>query len=131
MKTKEEHINYWIKSSNDDWEAVEFLLKGKKNLQALFFAHLVIEKLCKAVWIKHNSTNVPPKIHNLNYLLSQTPLKLSETDNELLLNLNRFQLEGRYPEYISKINEICTDEFTSDLLNQTNNLKSWLIKQLQ
>src|ERR1035437_1587267 len=127
MKTKEEHINYWIKSSNDDWEAVEFLLKGKKNLQALFFAHLVIEKLCKAVWIKHNSTNVPPKIHNLNYLLSQTPLKLSETDNELLLNLNRFQLEGRYPEYISKINEICTDEFTSDLLNQTNNLKSWLI----
>jgi HEPN domain-containing protein len=119
MKTKEEHIIYWIELSNDDWDAVDFLFKGKKNLQALFFAHLVIEKLCKAFWIKHNETNIPPRIHNLNYILSQTPLKLSEEDNELLLNLNRFQLEGRYPEYITKMNAICNPEFTNDLLNQT------------
>jgi HEPN domain-containing protein len=94
MMTKKEHINYWVEQAIDDWEAVNTLFKGKKYLQSLFFAHLVIEKLCKALWIKNNETNIPPRTHNLNYILSQTGIDLSESQSEFLLQLNRFQLEG-------------------------------------
>jgi len=131
LMLKREHIDYWIQQSNDDWEAVSALFKNKKNSQALFFAHLVIEKLCKAIWIRDNESNFPPRTHNLNYLLSQTTIEMSDSHGELLLTLNRFQLEGRYPEYISKIHKICTDSFTAELINNVNEMRLWLIRQLQ
>ena len=35
MKTKEEHIQYWLEQAKDDWEAVETLFAGKKYLQSM------------------------------------------------------------------------------------------------
>ena len=124
MKTKSEHVNFWAEQAKDDWQAVETLLSGKNYVQALFFSHLIIEKLCKAVWIKPNEGNVPPKIHNLIYLIKQTPVEISES------SLNRFQLEGRYPEYVSSIYKICNAGFTNNLILETNKLKLWLLNQL-
>jgi len=131
MKTKEEHINYWLNQAEDDWEAVYTLFNGKKYLQSLFFAHLVIEKISKALWIKSNESNIPPKTHNLNLLLSQTPLKINDEQSEFLLGLNRFQLEGRYPEYITKMKEICNKDFTYHLIANTKEIKLWLQENLQ
>lgn len=54
MMTKEEYISFWLSQAEDDWAAVDTLFQGKNYLQSLFFAHLVIEKICKAIWIKHN-----------------------------------------------------------------------------
>ena len=52
MKSKQEHINYWVEQADDDWGAVETLFIGKKYLQSLFFAHLVIEKICNKEFTK-------------------------------------------------------------------------------
>lgn len=131
MKTKDEHIQFWIEQAEDDWSAVNTLFIGKKYLQALFFSHLVIEKVCKAIWIKHNSENVPPRTHNLNYLLSATPVVLTDENNEFLLSLNRFQLEGRYPDYLTKMHNICNEQFTTLVINKTDDLRVWLLKKLQ
>jgi HEPN domain-containing protein len=49
MKTKNEHIDFWLIQADDDWTAVDTLFKGRNYLQSLFFAHLVIEKICKAL----------------------------------------------------------------------------------
>ena len=130
-RTKQEHIHHWTNQANDDWEAVYTLFNGKKYLQSLFFAHLVIEKLCKAVWIKHSDNNIPPRIHNLNYILSQTHVEVPEKISEFLLNLNRFQIEGRYPEYISKLHFICNKEFTENIIKQTEEVRKWLHRKLQ
>ena len=78
MITKGAHIKFWLEQAEDDWSAVDTLFKGKKYLQSLFFAHLVIEKLCKSVWIKYNEGNVPPKTHNLIYLLSSTTIEITD-----------------------------------------------------
>ena len=131
MKTKDEHIGYWIEQANDDWTAVNTLFKGKNYLQALFFAHLVIEKISKSLWIKYNNENVPPRIHNLNHLLSATPIKLTDDMSEFILILNRFQLEGRYPDYLNKLQTICNKQFTKSMLETTNQLRLWLLGKLQ
>jgi HEPN domain-containing protein len=130
LKTKTEHINFWISQADDDWSAVDTLFKGRKYLQSLFFAHLVIEKICKALWIKYNEGNVPPKTHNLIHLLSATPIMNDET-SEFMLNLNRFQLEGRYPEYFTSMHQICNEPFTKEMLEKTNTLKLWLLGKVQ
>jgi HEPN domain-containing protein len=130
MMTKEQHIEFWIEQANDDWTAVGTLFDGKNYLQSLFFAHLVIEKLCKSLWIKHNLDNIPPRTHNLIILLSATPIKLTTEQSEFLLYLNRFQLEGRYPDYMTKMRSICTELFTKELINSVNKFRLWLLEKL-
>ncbi|MCF6352483.1 MAG: HEPN domain-containing protein [Cyclobacteriaceae bacterium] len=131
MKTKQEHINFWIEQADDDWVAVDILFNGKKYLQALFFAHLVIEKICKALWIKDNKENVPPRTHNLIFLLSSTKTDLTDNKSEFLLSLNRFQLEGRYPDYLTKMHNICNKQFAKSILDTTKELRLWLLERLQ
>lgn len=128
MKTKIEHIDFWLSQAEYDWAAVETLFNGSNYLQSLFFAHLVLEKVCKALWIKYYESNVPPKTHNLVYLLSTTPVCLTDNQSEFLLNLNRFQLEGRYPEYFTKMNSICNESFTREIIAQAKELKECLQK---
>lgn len=97
--TKQEYIQYWIETSERDWSSSEDLYKTGHYVHALFFAHLCLEKLCKAFWVCDNESNHPPKIHNLVYLLKQTTLELNDEQLDFLLVFNDFQLEGRYPDY--------------------------------
>jgi HEPN domain-containing protein len=131
MTTKQDYINFWIDQAEDDWTAVDTLFKGRNYLQSLFFAHLVIEKLCKSIWIKFNQENVPPRTHNLIHLLTSTPIKLTDEISEFMLSLNRFQLEGRYPDYVTKLHNICNEKFTILMLDTTNKLRLWLLERLQ
>ncbi|OFY50265.1 MAG: hypothetical protein A2W85_16010 [Bacteroidetes bacterium GWF2_41_31] len=131
MKTKKEIIDFWLIQADDDWAAVDTLFKGRNYLQSLFFAHLVIEKICKAIWIKHNEGNVPPRTHNLIHLLSTTPIKLKDSMSEFMLSLNRFQLEGRYPDYLTKMHHICNESFTNKMIGETNKLRLWLLEIVQ
>lgn len=131
MMTKQDYINFWIDQAEDDWTAVDTLFKGRNYLQSLFFAHLVIEKLCKSLWIKYNEENVPPRTHNLIHLLTSTPIKLNDDRSEFMLSLNRFQLEGRYPDYLTKLHNICNEQFTISILETTNQLRLWLLERLQ
>ncbi|MFN6087817.1 MAG: HEPN domain-containing protein [Cyclobacteriaceae bacterium] len=131
MKTKEEHIGHWVNQSIDDWEAAELLFKGRKYLHSLFFAHLSLEKVCKAHWIRANESNIPPKTHNLIFLLSNTAIELTNEQKEFLLELNRFQIEGRYPEQISKLFKISTHTFAEEKLAQAKKQQEWLLNKLQ
>jgi HEPN domain-containing protein len=131
MKTKDQYIDFWIEQAEDDWKAVFTLFNGKNYLQSLFFAELVIEKLCKSLWIKYNTENIPPRTHNLIHLLSATPIEMTDDKSEFLLNLNRFQLEGRYPEYLTKMHNICNEQFTKSMVDTTNNIRIWLLENLR
>ena len=131
MKTKNEHIDFWLIQADDDWSAVDTLFKGRNYMQSLFFAHLVIEKICKALWIKNNEGNVPPRTHNLIHLLSATPIELTDEKSEFMLSLNRFQLEGRYPDYLTKMHNVCNELFASMMIDETNKLRLWLLEKVQ
>jgi len=76
--TKLEIVNYWKETAEKDWIAVQSLFKTKNYVHCLFFAHLTLEKLCKAHWVKDNTEQNAPKVHNLVYLIKQTNLELSE-----------------------------------------------------
>jgi HEPN domain-containing protein len=126
--TKEEHIEFWLEQADNDWLAVQTLFNGKNYLQSLFFAHLVIEKIAKSVWIKYNEGNIPPRTHNILSLIASTPVALSDEQSEFILNLNRFQLEGRYPDYMTRMYQICNKEFTTSFIKKTNEFRQWLLE---
>jgi len=78
MMTKQQHIDYWVRTAEEDWLSVEALLKTKRYMHCLFWAHLTIEKLAKAHWVKNNEDNIPPKIHNIVWLLEKSNVDLGE-----------------------------------------------------
>jgi len=51
---KEEHILYWAKQVDDDFDCANVLYLANHYAQSLFWAHLALEKLSKALWIKKN-----------------------------------------------------------------------------
>lgn len=128
--TKPEHIAFWIASSVKDWEVAGNLFEKNNFPQALFFGHLTLEKLLKAHWVKDNIEDYPPRIHNLIRLSNQIQLEFTQDDLLLLDKMNDFQMEGRYPDYHFTIYQICTLEYTEEILSEVNRIRIWLINQL-
>lgn len=48
--TKQDKIQYWIAVAENDWRVSEHLYEKKDYPYALFFGHLTIEKLLKALY---------------------------------------------------------------------------------
>ncbi len=127
---KQEHINYWLLSAKKNLKTVENLFKAKDYVPALFFMHLHLEKLCKALWVKNNTGNHPPRIHNLVSLLNSSKINFSDTQLDLMLIMNNFQLEGRYPDYKHKLYGTYKRKNTEEILKQAKTFSKWLQKQL-
>ena len=129
--TKEQYIEYWINTAENDWTTVEALFEFKRYLHCLFWAHLVLEKLAKAIWVKNHDENIPPKVHNVVWLLEESNVTLTDEDKTFLEVFNRFQLSTRYPDYLRKIEKICTKKLTESQLQKVKEIKQCLLKIMQ
>ena len=82
---KQEHINWWIEEANRNWQTAIFNRDGKQNVFSLFAFHLCVEKLLKAVWIKDNTDNFPPRTQDLTKIYNETDLDLDSKWYTLLV----------------------------------------------
>jgi|GEM_PF-2625976 HEPN domain-containing protein len=64
---KREIVNHWLHTAERDWRSVALLYEGKQYVHALFFCHLVIEKILKAYWVMDSQENNPPRTHDLEH----------------------------------------------------------------
>jgi HEPN domain-containing protein len=120
-------ILYWISNADSDIETAEFLIKEKnKILHGLFFCHLCIEKAIKA-HVTKNTLDVPPRSHDLLYLLTQTTLELNNDDSVFCGILMNYQLHGRYPEYFPNTPDSNT---ALSYFTRTKNLLVWIKSKL-
>lgn len=120
---KRDYILYWKNTAARDWKRSNLLFKNRDYVFALFCAHLSLEKLVKAHWVKDNPTNYPPKIHNLNKLAAKTKLMLTDEELTFCADMNKFQIEGRYPDYVSDIYKIVSGKYTANYLRQCQKLR--------
>jgi HEPN domain-containing protein len=72
-----------------------------RTRHGLFFAHLALEKILKAIVCKE-SQDLAPRLHNLSRLAELTALRLDARKTEILAEMNAFHIEGRYPESLPK-----------------------------
>ena len=115
---KLEHINWWIEEADRNWETATFNREGKQNVFSLFAYHLCVEKLLKAVWIKDNVDNFPPRTHDLTKIYNDTDLDLENKWYDLLVIVSEWNIEGRYPDYKLKIYKRATDEYVLEYSKQ-------------
>ncbi len=128
--TKTDHIAYWKDTAAFDWPAVQRMMQAGDFVHGLFFAHLVIEKLSKAHWVKDNAGDVPPRTHNILRLWQATQLAPTPDQEGTATVLNDYQLEGRYPDYQRRLYATTTAIYAQQLLIEITALHTWLLSSL-
>ncbi|MBI5376312.1 MAG: HEPN domain-containing protein [Candidatus Schekmanbacteria bacterium] len=126
----EQNIKYWLQSAAHDLEAAETLYQNGKYDWCLFLGHLVIEKTIKAFYLRDNKDS-PPKIHNILRLAEQTALPLSDEQKQLLMKINDFNIEARYPDQKFSFYKLCTIEFAEEYFTKIKGMHSWLLSQIK
>ena len=109
---------------------MDVLFKEGRYTHSLFFGHLYLEKICKAVWIKHNHGNTPPFIHNLVKLINGIDTGLSEKDVSFLDDLNDYQLSGRYPEYTFSLQKQTTKQYSEHCIGYIQQISECLREKI-
>jgi HEPN domain-containing protein len=119
-------ITYWQESAKEDWEVALELVSNNRSRHGLFFAHLALEKILKALVCKETN-ELAPKIHNLIRLAELAKINLPTEQFNLLTDMNPFNLEGRYSD---SLNTPPTKEETQAFMNRTEEVFIWLMSQL-
>jgi len=107
------------------------LFHAKHFAQSLFWAHLALEKLSKALWIKNNESNTPPFVHNLLRVITLTNESFTEEQLQFFNEMNMFQIKGRYPDYAENLEETVTKEICEEYINKTEEMIKCLHEKLQ
>lgn len=125
----EEHIKYWIDSSDDDFKAMIHLFEKGDNTWSLFIGHIVLEKLLKAWYVKANA-NTPPFIHDLVRLAEKGNLILDDDQKDILDTISAFNIRGRYDDYKREFYKKCSNSFTKEWVSNIEEFREWIKKKL-
>lgn len=126
----EKVVNYWLISSNEDWDTMEILFNSKRYANSLFFLHLSLEKLLKALVVS-NTKKHAPRTHNLSYLAGKAGFEFNERFIDLMAEVTPFNLETRYPEDMEEFKMKCTEDYTKGYIKRCEELRKWILFQLK
>lgn len=118
----------WLKQAEYDIDTAEYMFKGRRFFYAVFMCHLSIEKLLKGLY-QEKVKQIPPKVHNLVYLLNKIGIKPDENIGRFIIKLNEASVVTRYPENIEKLQKDYTESVVKDLLIKSKESLEWIKKQ--
>lgn len=119
----------WLKQSDYDMDTAHYMYSGGRYTYAVFMCHLAIEKAIKGLY-QERIGKFPAKSHNLIYLLNEIKLKPPEAHGKFIVKLNEASIMTRYPEDLSKLQQIYTKAVVRDILTQAEELVKWIKIQL-
>lgn len=124
----DKHVE-WFKQADYDMDTADAMYLGGRYFYAVFMCHLSIEKALKGLFSKVLA-DIPPKTHNLLYLLKKTGKKPGEELEMFLIKLNEAAVATRYPEDLAKIQASYTEEVTKDIISKSKGVLRWIKTQL-
>lgn len=127
MVALEKTLMYLRESSDDDWRVAQKLFADKEYGYALFFCHLALEKLLKAVVV---ATTAGPAdyTHALLRLAELAGIPLNENQIADLKTITKFNIAGRYDDEKRRFRKEATRDYAQRYLKITRELLIWLKK---
>ena len=112
----EKIYQYWLSSSDKDYEVLLNLFQSRHYQWALFLGHIVMEKLFKAYFVKRFGAHAPYS-HDLRLLAKKCEIELSD-DMALQLDvITSFNINARYDSFKEDFQKRCTPEFSNEWMN--------------
>jgi len=115
----------WVKQADYDMDTAEYMFEGGRHIYTVFMYHLSIEKALKGLYAK-KLNEVPPKIHNLLYLVEKIKLNLPDDLYKTVAILNDLSVPTRYPDDLEKMVKNYYKEKTKELLENCKEVLEWL-----
>ncbi|HCG77017.1 MAG: DNA-binding protein [bacterium (Candidatus Ratteibacteria) CG_4_10_14_3_um_filter_41_18] len=120
----------WFKQAQYDLETAEAMFQTGRYIYAVFMCHLCIEKALKGLYTQELN-DIPPKVHNLIYLIKRIDLSLPDSLKEFITELNRVSIPTRYPEELKVLLKEYNKRRVSGILKNTKETLKWLKKRLK
>ena len=118
----------WLKQADYDMDTADAMYNSGHFFYAVFMCHLSIEKALKGLYNKILD-KVPPKTHNLLYLLNQVGNKPETELEKFIIKLNTASVATRYPDDLTKIQAAYTEEVTKDMITKSREVLKWIRTQ--
>ena len=123
-------INYWSATAQYDYKTMLSLFKSRRYANALFFSHIVLDKIFKAHVVK-GIKKAAPYTHALVRLYKLSGLSLSEEEVDLLYQINDFNIRSRYPDFKYNFYKNCTKNYTQRYYELVKKLYQKLCRELK
>ena len=118
-------VQYWLIEAAEALQVADHLVEKGDHSYALFFGHLAIEKLLKALYTRRLGEHAPP-IHNLLRLAKAAGAEPDPSQTEALIAITAFNIESRYPDVQRSFRAKCTLEFTARQMEMIKEMFEWL-----
>ena len=115
----------FLRSSQYDLETANFMLNTGRYIYVIFMCHLSLEKILKAL-ISETKQIVPPKTHNLIYLIKIGNISLPKEYFEFIAKINNANIITRYPEDFTRVLEAYPESIAKEYLSITKEIHQWL-----
>lgn len=123
MKSSKE----WILQSDYDIATAEAMYESGRYFYAVFMCHLSLEKCLKGLY-SEIINELPPKTHNLIYLLEKMSLQPPENIYQFIYSINAESVATRYPDDIQRALKDYTKEKSLEILKNSKQALQWLKK---
>ena len=117
----------WLRQADYDMATSEYMYTGGRYIYAVFMCHLALEKALKGIYQK-KLESVPPKTHNLLYLMEKTQVQPPAEMQKTVVFLNRLSIPTRYPDDLQRMMKDYTQEKTGEILEKSKEVLTWLEK---
>lgn len=127
---KKRHTIYWLEIAQHDYETMVGLFQIKRYSDALFYGHIVLEKVLKARSVFLNN-QFAPITHDLIVLAKLSRFNLTKEEVYWLKTINSFNIRSRYPDYKLNFYKKCNYEYSLKYLNRIKYLYKKLCQPLK
>ena len=118
----------WLRQSDYDMESADYMFQGGRYFYAVFLCHLSIEKALKGLYYEKKRV-IPPKVHNLLYLLNEIEIKPPEEQGKWIVKLNEANITTRYPEDLNKLQKNYSESIAENIITGGKEIIQWIKTQ--
>ncbi|OHB97552.1 MAG: DNA-binding protein [Planctomycetes bacterium RIFCSPLOWO2_12_38_17] len=121
-------LQEWLRQADYDINTAEYMFNGGRYFYTIFMCHLSMEKALKGLYLERLK-EIPPKTHNLIYLLNKMGIKPEEPIGKFLVKLNEASVVTRYHEELSTLQKDFTQPVANDILSKSKEVLQWIKAQ--
>lgn len=118
-------ITEWFKQADYDMGTAGVMFDNSRYIYTVFMCHLSVEKALKGLY-QMRLKELPPKVHNLIFLVEKIGLELPDDLFDLVFNLNRVSIPTRYPDDLQKMQKDYNKKKTGEILEKSKEVLKWL-----
>lgn len=114
----------WFKQADYDLGTAEAMFRSRRYIYSIFMCHLCLEKALKGLLAKRGV--IPPKSHDLVFLLERVECDIPEQHADFLEMLNEVSVPTRYPDELDKLLTQYPRKRTVEIMGRCREVYEWL-----